>query len=49
MEKRILTKENIDRQLAGESSSLPFMSIKDNYNNKKVTFDRWYRFKEKID
>ena len=27
--KRILTKENIDRQLAGQSSSTPFMNIKD--------------------
>ena len=37
--KRILTKEKIDRQLAGQSSSNPFMSIKDNYNYKRVTFD----------
>ena len=36
--KRILTKEKIDRQLAGQSSSTPFMSTKDSYN-KKVTFD----------
>ena len=34
--KRILTKEKIDRQLVGQSSSTPFMSIKDSYN-KKVT------------
>ena len=39
--KRILTKEKIDRQLAGQSSSPPFMSMKDRYN-KRVTFDtRW--------
>ena len=31
--KRMLTKEKIDRQLAGQSSSTPFMSIKNNYNN----------------
>ena len=38
--KRILTKEKIDRQLAGESSSTPFMNIRDGYNSKKVvTFD----------
>ena len=37
--KRILTKEEIDRPLAGKSSSMPFMSIKDWYNSKKVTFD----------
>ena len=36
--KRILTKEKIDRQLAEQSSSTPFMSIKDSYN-KKVKFD----------
>ena len=36
--KRILTKEKINRQLAGQSSSTPFMSAKDNYN-KRVTFD----------
>ena len=36
--KRILMKEKIDRQLEGQSSSTPFMSIKDSYN-KKVTFD----------
>ena len=36
--KRILMKEKIDRQLAGQSSSTPFMSIKDSYN-KKATFD----------
>ena len=30
--KRILTKEKIDRQLAGQSSSTQFMSVKDNYN-----------------
>ena len=36
--KRILTKEKIDRQLAGQSSSTPFMSVRDSYN-KKVTFN----------
>ena len=29
--KRILTKEKIDSQLAGQSSSTPFMSVKDSY------------------
>ena len=28
-----------DRQLAGQSPSTPFMSIKDGYNNKKVPFN----------
>ena len=45
--KRILMKK-IDRQLAGQSSSTPFMSIKDSYK-KKVTFDTWYGLEEKID
>ena len=46
--KRILTKEKIDRQLARQSSSTPFMSIKDNYN-KKFTFDTWDGEEDKID
>ena len=36
--KRILTKEKIDRQLAGQTSSTPFINIKEGYS-KKVTFD----------
>ena len=36
--KRIQTKEKIERQLAEQSSSTPFMSIKDGYN-KKVTLN----------
>ena len=36
--KRILTKEKIDTQLAGQSSTTQFMNIKDNFNNKKITF-----------
>ena len=36
--KRILTKEMIDRQLARQSLSTPFMSVKDSYN-KRITFD----------
>ena len=47
--KRILTKEKIDRQLAGQSSSTQFMSMKDSYNNKKVTFDTQDGLQEKID
>ena len=37
--KRILTKEKIDRQLVGQSFSTPFMSMKDGYASKRVTFD----------
>ena len=36
--KRILTKEKIDRQFSGQSSSTPFMSIKDSHS-RKVSFD----------
>ena len=45
---RILTKEKIDRQLARQSSSTPFMSLKDSCN-KKVTFDTQDRLEDKID
>ena len=47
--KRILMKEKIDRQLAEQSSSTPVMSIKDNYNNKRATFDMQDGLEEKID
>ena len=47
--KRILTKEKIDRQLAGQSSLTPLMSTKDGYNSKKVTFDMQDRLDDKID
>ena len=46
--KRILTKEKIDRQLSGQSSSTPFMSIKDNHN-RRVTFDTGDELGDKID
>ena len=45
--KRILTKEKIDSQLAGQSSSRSFMSMKDGYNSKKVKFDMQDSFDEK--
>ena len=47
--KRILTKENLDRQLVGQSSQTPFMSMKDGYVNKRVTFDTQDGLEEKID
>ena len=47
--KRILTKEKVDRQLAGQSSSTPFMSMKDGYVNKRVMFDIQGSLEEKID
>ena len=46
--KRILTREKIDRQLAGQSSSTPFMSINDSYN-KQVTFNTQEGIEDKID
>ena len=47
--KRILTKEKINRQLAGQSSSTPFMNITDGYVSKNVTFDTQDGLEEKID
>ena len=47
--KRKLTKEKIDRQLVGQSASTPFMSMKDGYISKRVTFDAQDSLKEKID
>ena len=44
-----MTKGKIYRQLAGQSSSTPFMSVKDSYNNKKVKFDTQDRLEDKID
>ena len=34
--KRILTKEKIDRQLAGQTSSTPFMNIKEGYSKSYI-------------
>ena len=46
--KRMLTKENIDRQLARQSSSTPVMSVRDTYN-KRVTFNTQDGPEDKID
>ena len=46
--KRILTKEKIDRQLSGQSSSTPFRSIRDSHN-RKVSFDTRGELGDKID
>ena len=48
MAKRILMKEKIDRQLAGQTSSTPFMNIKEGFG-KKVTFGTTDGIKKKID
>ena len=36
--KRILTKEKLDKQLTGQSSSSPFMSIREGHS-RRVSFD----------
>ena len=48
MAKRILMKEKIDRQLAGQTSSTPIMNLRDNYR-KRVTFDMTDDIEQKID
>ena len=45
---RILTEEKIDRQLASQTSSTHFMSIRD-YSSKRVTFDMMDNIEQKID
>ena len=45
---RILTKEKLDKQLSGQSSSTPFMSIRDSHN-RKVSFDTKEELGDKID
>ena len=46
--KRMLTKEKIDKQLAGQSSSTPFMNIRDS-QGKKVSFNMQDDLEQKID
>ena len=46
--KIIITKEKLDRQLTGQSSSTPFMNIRDGHN-RKVLFDIKEELGEKID
>ena len=48
MAKRILSKEKIDRQLAGQSSSTLFMNIQEEHN-KRVTFDMTDGLEQMID
>ena len=50
MAKRILAKEQIDRQLVGHLTTMLFMKVSDGYHNKKaVTFDMQGRLDDKID
>ena len=46
--KRMLTKEKIDKQLAGQSSSTPFMNMRDS-QSKKVSFNMQDDLEQKID
>ena len=47
---RILTKERMDRHLAGQSTLTSFMNIRDWYNSKKVfTLNKQDRLDDKID
>ena len=48
MTKRILMKEKIDRQLAGQTSLTPFMNIQEGFG-KKITFDTMDGIEQKID
>ena len=45
---RILTKEKIERQLAGQTSATQFMSVRDGLN-KRVTFNATDDIGQKID
>ena len=46
--KRIITKEEIHRQLARQTYSIPFMNIKEGYN-RRVTFNMMDSIEQKID
>ena len=46
--KMILTKEKIDKQLEGQTSSTPFMSVRHRLNN-RLTFNAMDNLEQKID
>ena len=48
MAKRILTKETLDKQVTGQTSTSPFMSIREGAN-RKVSFDNRDKLGDKID
>ena len=48
MAKRILTKEKLDKQHTGQTSTIPFMGIKEG-TNRKVSFDTRDKLRDKID
>ena len=45
---RMLTKEKLDKQLAGQTSSTPFMNLRDG-QDKKVSFNMHNNLEQKID
>ena len=47
--KRILTKEKLDRQLTGQTSSSPFVNIREGQNSSRVSFDTREDLGNKID
>ena len=46
--KRILTKEKLDKQLTGQTSTSPFMNVRDE-TERKVSFNARYELGDKID
>ena len=46
--KKILTKEKLDRQLTGQSSTSPFLNIRDG-NDRRVSFNARDELGDKID
>ena len=46
--KKMLTKEKIDKQLVGQTSSTPFMSVRDG-QSKRVSFNTADNLEQKID
>ena len=48
MAKRILTKEKLDKQLTGQTSTSPFMSVRDR-TDRRVSFNTRHELRDKID
>ena len=44
-----MTKEKLDRQLPGQTSSNPFMNIREGQNGRRVSFDTREELGDKID
>ena len=48
MAKRILTKEKLDKQLTGQTPTIPFMSVRD-MTDRRVSFNTREELRDKID